>query len=242
MLIGMSVEFVPAAHVREITRRITEARQRALDRYGAAPPQPDAGYWEPLFEANAAEVLAVLPVVTLAAGFVVRYRFFEQRGSDLLVRPFVARASTDIAAVRQLIDWHPPPDSAATALVGSPTQDVALLYRHFSFPRTAVGVFAYWLAMQELWASQRWAHSHLLASAADLSQITAAEGWEVVHPVEAYEPAVVLSDGSARLAVLVQCPLRRFEISLQQIEIAADQSLHYGEPVLVASGPRGYQA
>jgi hypothetical protein len=242
MLCGMSVEFVPAAHVREVTRRVSEARQRALDRCGAPPAQPDAGYWEPLFEANAVEVLAVLPAVTLAAGFVVRYRFFEQRGRDLLVRPFVARASTDVAAVRQLIDWHPPPDSVASALVGSPTQDVKLLYCHFAFPRTAIGVFEYWLAMQELWASQRWAHSHLIASAADLSQITAGEGWEVVHPVEAYEPAVVFSDAGARLAVLVQCPLRRFEISLQQIEIAADQSLHYGESVLVASGPRGYQA
>jgi len=28
----------------------------------------------------------------------------------------------------------------------------------------------------------------------------------------------------------------------KQIEIGEDQSLRYGEPVLVASGPRGYQA
>jgi len=119
---------------------------------------------------------------------------------------------------------------------------VALLYRHFSYPHTAVGVFEYWLAMQELWASERWAHSHVIASAGDLSQITAGDGWEVLHPVEVYEPAVVRSNGSARLAVLVECPLRRFEISLQQIEIGEDQSLRYGEAVLVASGPRGYQA
>ncbi|HVO23686.1 MAG TPA: hypothetical protein VMW56_08665 [Candidatus Margulisiibacteriota bacterium] len=242
MLCRMSVEFVPAAHVREVTRRVADARQHALDRCGAAPPHPDTSYWQALFEANAAEVLAVLPAITLPGGFVVRYRFFEQRGRDLLVRPFVARASTDVEGVRQLIDWHPPPDSLASAQTGSPTQDVALLYRHFSFPHTAIGVFEYWLAMQELWASQRWAHSHVIASATDLSQITAGEGWEVVHPVEAYEPAVVLSDDSARLAVLLQCPLGRFEITLQQIEIASDQSLHYGEPVLVASGPRGYQA
>jgi len=238
----MSVEFVPAAHVRAVARRISEARQRALDGAGAPPQQPDVAYWEALFEANAAAVLAVLPDVTLPAGFVVRYRFFEQRGRDLLVRPFVARASTDIATVRQLIDWHPPPDSLATSLLGNPTQDVALLYRHFSYPHTAVGVFEYWLAMQELWASERWAHSHVIASAADLSQITAGDGWEVLHPVEAYEPAVVRSNGSARLAVLVECPLGRFEISLQQIDIGEDQSLRYGEPVLVASGPRGYQA
>ena len=83
-------------------------------------------------------------------------------------------------------------------------------------------------------------HSHLIVSAAELSQITAGDGWEVVHPVEAYEPAVVRTDDSARLAVLIQCPLGRLQITLQQIEIAPDQSLRYGDPVLVASGPRGY--
>ncbi len=241
MLGAMSVEFIPAAHVHALTGRITAARQQALARCGNAK-HPDAAYWERLFETNAAEVLAALPAVTLPSGFVVRYRFFEQRGQDLLVRPFVARSSTDVTGVRHLIDWHPPPDSLATALVGNPTQDVALLYSHFAFPRTATGVFEYWLAMQEVWASQRWAHAHLIASAVDLSQITSGEGWEVVHPVEAYEPAVVLSDTSARLAVLIESPLRRFTITLEQIEIAADQSLRYGEPVLVASGPRGYQA
>lgn len=242
MLSRMSVEFVPAAHVRTVTQRISEARQRAVDRGGTPPAEPGAAYWEALFEANAAEVLAVVPTVTLPAGFVVRYRFFERRGSDLLVRPFVARASTDVAAIRQLIDWHPPPDSVATALAGNPTQDVALLYRHFTFPHTAAGFFEYWLAMQELWASQRWAHAHLIASAVDLNQITSAPGWEVVHPVEAYEPAVVLGDHSARLAVLVESPLGRFQVRLEQIDIGADQSLRYGEPVLVASGPRGYQS
>jgi hypothetical protein len=241
MLGAMSVEFIPAAHVHGLAQRIIEARQRALERCGVAR-QPDPAYWEQLFEANAAEVLAVLPAVTLPTGFVVRYRFFEQRGQDLLVRPFVARSSTDIGTIRQLIDWHPAPDSVATALAGNPTQDVALLYRHFGFPRTAIGVFEYWLAMQEVWASQRWAHAHLIASAVDLSQITSAAGWEVVHPVEAYAPAVVLSDSGARLAVLIESPIRRFTITLEQIEIAADQSLRYGEPVLVASGPRGYQA
>jgi hypothetical protein len=80
----------------------------------------------------------------------------------------------------------------------------------------------------------------LIASAEELSQITAAEGWQVVHPVEAYEPAVVRSDGGARLAVLIQSPLGRFQIALQQVEVAADQSLRFAEPILVASGPRGY--
>lgn len=240
MLRPMSVEFVPAAHVRMLTRRVEEARQRAIDRCGPAPVSADAAYWERLFETNAAEVLAALAAVQLPAGFVVRYRFFGQRGRDLQVRPFVARAGTDIDVIRRLLDWHPPPDSLTSALPSHPTQDVELLYRHFSFPPTPAGLFEYWLAMQELWASQRWTHSHLIASAEELSQITAGPGWEVLHPVEIYEPAVVRSDGSARLAVLMHSPLRRFEISLQQIDIAADHALHFAEPILVASGPRGY--
>jgi hypothetical protein len=236
----VSVEFVPAARARALTASIQEARQRVLDARGVPPRKLDERYWQSLFEANAAGVLSVLSEVTLAEGFVVRYRFYGQRGRDLLVRPFVARRDTDVDTVRQLLDWHAPPDSTASVLAGAPTQDVDLLYRHFSYPRTAIGVFEYWLAMQELWASACWAHSHLIASAAELSQITAAEGWQVVHPVEAYEPAVVRSNGSARLAVLMQCPLGRFEIRLQQVDIQADQSLRYGESVLVAEGPKGY--
>src|SRR5262249_20685148 len=161
--------------------------------------------WQTIFETTAAEVLAALPAVQLTPGFVVRYRFFGQRGGDLLVRPFVARPTTDVEAVRRLLDWHPAPDSVAPADAHRPTRDVDLLYRHCSHEPTATGVFEYWLAMQELWASQRWAHSHVIASATELSQITAAPGWQVVHPVEVYEPAVVRSDGTARLAVLVQC-------------------------------------
>ena len=61
-----------------------------------------------------------------------------------------------------------------------------------------------------------------------------------MHPVETYEPAVVLSDAGARLAVMVQNAVERFEITLQQIDIAPDHSLHYDEPILVAAGPRGY--
>ena len=224
----MAVEFIPAAHVRVTTSRVEAARQRALDRCGVPPPSPDATYWQTIFEATAAEVLTALPAVQITPGFVVRYRFFGQRGGDLLVRPFVARATTDVEAIRQLIDWHPAPDSVASSEAHRPTQDVDLLYRHCSYEPTATGVFDYWLAMQELWASQRWAHSHVIASAAELSQITAAPGWEVVHPVEAYEPAVVHGDGVAHLAVLVHCPLRSFEITLQQIEIASDHSLRYG--------------
>jgi len=223
-----------------VTRHVQEARQRVLDTHGVPPPNPDERYWESLFEANAAEALAAVPDVRLAEGFVVRYRFYGQRGRDLLVRPFVARPGTDVGTVRQILDWHAPPDSVASALAKAPTQDVELLYRHFSFPRTAAGFFEYWLAMQELWASARWVHSHVIASAEELSQITASGDWQVPHPVEVYEPAVVLGDTGARLAVLVECPLQRFEITLQQIEIGPDQSLHYGEPVIVAQGPKGY--
>ena len=94
--------------------------------------------------------------------------------------------------------------------------------------------------MQELWASQRWAYSHVVASATELSQLTANSGWQVTQPVETYEPAVVLDGRSARLAVLVGCPLGHFQVSLQQIDIGADQALRYAEPILVAAGPRGY--
>jgi hypothetical protein len=236
----MLVEFIPAVEARARMRRVAEARQRTIDRWPVPTPSAAPDEWEALFEANAAEVLGALSAIRLADGFVVRYRCFGQRGRDLLLRPFVARAGTDVAAVRRLLDWHPPPDSITSVLAAGPTQDVGLLYQHFVYPPTALGVFEYWVAMQELWASARWVHSHLIASAAELSQITAGDGWDVVHPVEAYEPAVVRSADSARLAVLVQCPLGRLQITLQQIEVAADQSLRYGEPVLVASGPRGY--
>jgi hypothetical protein len=235
-----SVEFVPAAHVRTLTGRIEAARQRALDRLGSPPREADAHYWQLLFEANAAEVLAELASVTLAEGFVVRYRFFGRRGGDLLARPFVARSGTDIEAVRQLIDWHPPPDSVAGTLANAPNQDVELLYRHFSFPPTPTGFFEYWLAMQEVWASARWAHSQLIVCGEELSRITAGDSWEVMHPVETCEPAVVRNDQGARLAVLVHCRLERLSISLQQIDIDADRSLRYADPILIATGPRGY--
>jgi len=240
MLPDVSVEFVPAAHVRAVTQSIAEARQHALAQCGTPPHHPDAAYWEVLFEANATAVLAAVPDVRLGAGQVVRYRFFEQRGADLRVRPFVAGSATDVGPIRPLLDWHPPPDSPEQAGGAGPTQDVALLYRHFRFPPTAIGTFDYWLVLEEIWASQRWAHSHVLASAADLSQFAATPGWHTVHPIERYEPAVVREDGAARLAVLVACPLGRFEVTLQQVDIAADQSLRYGQPIVVAVGPRGY--
>ncbi|MBI3781922.1 MAG: hypothetical protein HY270_00825 [Deltaproteobacteria bacterium] len=236
----MSVEFVPADHVRVTLKNVHEARRRADDAVGSPGAEPGAEFWEALFEANAVEVLSTLPDVKLTAGHVVHYRFFGQRGSDLLVRPFVARATTDIEPVRRLIEWHAPPDSLNLAARHVPTQDVALLYRHFTFAMTAIGVFDYWVAMQELWASARWTHSHIIASAAELSQLTSDSTWQMLHSVEACEPAVVVDDHTARLAVLMGCPLNRFEITLQQIDLLSDKSLRYGDPILVAAGPKGY--
>jgi len=238
----MSVELVPAALVRDLTARVQCARQRAVDQCGPPAAASDSDYWENLFELNAAEVMAEIPSITLPAGFVVRYRFFGMRERDLLVRPFVARPATDVSAVRRLLDWHAAPDARSTDAAKVPAQDVDLLYQHFSFPRSAVGYFEYWLLMQELWASQRWAFAHLIASAQELSQITAAPGWQVIEPVQAYEPAVVRSDDGARLGVLVESPLERFSIHLEQIDVGADQSIRYASPLLIASGPKGYLA
>jgi len=239
----MSVDLIPADQVRDVTARILAARQRVVDTSTVAPPEGGgAEYWEPVFERNAAEVLAAMPSVTLRAGFAVHYRFFGVQGRDLLVRPFIARADTDVSSIRRLIDWRAAPDSRAAQLGSGASQDVELLYRHFRFPHTALGFFEYWMVMQEIWASQRWAHSHLIASTAELSQITSAPGWEIVEPVQSYELAVVVSGATARIAALVESPLERFTIQLEQIEIAADQSLRYGAPVVVATGPRGYAA
>lgn len=234
------VDLVPAAHVRETLQRVHAARQRAGEVAGPPSRDPDNAYWERWFEANAAAVLQVVDGVTLSDGFAVRYRCYGQQGRDLLVRPFVARLDTDVAAVRRLLEWHPPPDSMSVQQRYTPTQDAELLYRHFRFARTPSGLFDYWVVMQELWASARWTHSHVIASAEELSQLTSSEGWKVLHPVERYEPAVVLSGAAARLAILMHCPLERFAIQLEQIDIDAEQALHYAEPILVASGPRGW--
>jgi len=117
---------------------------------------------------------------------------------------------------------------------------VDLLYRHFAFPHTAAGAFEYWVVMQELWSSARWTHSRVIASADELMRITAAGDWQMIQPVEQHEPAVVRIGTTFRLAVLVFCPLQRFQIQLQQVEIDASQALHYLDPILVAAGPRGY--
>jgi hypothetical protein len=236
----MSVRHVPAEHVLQRMLGLRKARERTVQKHPAVPDPADTASWEQLFETNATEALATVPSVTLRSGLVVRYRFFGQRERDLLVRPFVARQGTDVEAVRRIIDWHPPPDSCASALAAHPTRDVDLLYRHFSFPWDERGIFDYWTVMQELWASARWTHAQVISSATELAALTAAQGWQVERAVEACEPAVVLAETSARLGVLVHDALDRHSVVLQQIEITADGAVHYGTAAVVANGPRGY--
>ena len=238
----MQVEHLDAALVRALRDRIAAARREASE---AAPEErrdaDDPAYWQALFERNAAAVLAALPRVRLAAGHAVRYRFYGRRDGDLLVRPFVTRAGTDLSAVLKLLDWHAPPD--ATAPTAAASQDVELLYRFLTFEDSAAGVFEYFLAVQELWASQRWIHSTVLADAAEFAQLTAGSDWRVERPLERVEPAVVRSGPEgADLAVLVHSPLGRHAVSFHRIRIGADRSLEFAESLMVAAGPRGLLA
>lgn len=235
----MAVEFVAADFVHALVRRIGEARAEALRGFEKVPEPgaPDEGaYWETVLEANAARVLQVLQRTRLAAGHVVHYRYYEMRGGDLRARPFVTRIGTDTSTVKRLLDWHPAPDAGA---VGS-GQDAELLYRHFELERSPEGVFEYWFAMQEIWASSRWAHSRVLATADELGQITAQEGWNVEHVAEHCAPAVVDAEGSSHLAVLVYSPIGQQRVALEHVAVGADKVVRYGQPVVVAAGPRGW--
>jgi hypothetical protein len=237
----VTVEFISAAEVHDLQGRIAAARRLASDQ--AAQGQlsaDDPVYWENLFESNAAAVLDTLGRVQLPSDRAVRYRFYGRRGADLLVRPFVARASTDVSTIRQLIDWHPPPDSLARSATAAPTRDVEFLYRHFAYERSARGCYEYWVAVQELWASARWVHSRIVADAGEFAAIVEGEQWQVNHQLERYEPAVVVGDDSTQLAVLLLCPLDRQAITLHRIEIGAEQDVRFVEAIDVAVGPRGY--
>ncbi|MEO8605939.1 MAG: hypothetical protein ABI629_25440 [bacterium] len=235
----MEAQHIDADVVRATRQRIAEARRTASEQVPEARQEADdPHYWQRVFEANAATVLGALPRVQLAPGHAVRYRFYGRRDADLLVRPFVTRAGADVSAVLKLLDWHAPPgDISPTA---SATQDVELLYRYFRIEETAAGAFEYWLAMQELWASQRWIHSTVLADASELSQLIARPDWRLERPVERAEPAVIrgASDG-IQLAVLVHCPLERHAVTFNRIRIAPDQSIELAESLIVALGPRG---
>lgn len=236
----MPVQFVSADVVRDLQQRILAARHRASEQLegSISPERPE--YWEHVFESNAAAVLSALPRVRLKPDYVVRYRFYGRRGADLLVRPFVTRATTEIETIRQLIDWHAPPDSVAPALRSRTNRDVDFLYRHFEFDTSAEGHFEYWLAMQELWGSARWVHSTVIADAEQLGELTAEGEWEIDQTLERCEPAFVRDDEVARLAVCVFCRLERQTIALYQVEIHADQRIEFANAIPVARGPRGY--
>ena len=239
----MQVEHVAPALVRGLRDRITTARREASE----ATPESrrdadDAGYWQDLFERNATAVLAVLPRVRLAAGHAVRYRFYGRRDGDLLVRPFVTRAGSDLSVILKLLDWHAPPDATAPTGVGT-SQDVELLYRFFSFEDSAAGALEYFLAMQELWASQRWIHSTVLADAEALAALTAGGDWRLDRPVERVEPTVVRggADGT-HLAVLAHSPLGRHTVTFHRIRITPERAIEFAESLVIASGPRGLLA
>jgi hypothetical protein len=234
------VEHLDPAAVRALRERITVARRAASEGLPEARQYADdPSYWQELFERNAAAVLAALPRVRLADGHAVRYRSYGRRDGDLLVRPFVTRAGSDLTAILKLLDWHAPPDASAPTSGGA-SQDAELLYRYFSFEPSAAGAFEYFLAVQELWASQRWIHSTVLADAAELAQVIAGGDWRLDRPVERVEPAVVrgAADG-AQVAVLIHNPLGRHAVTFHRVRIAPDHSIEFAESLLVAAGPRG---
>ena len=236
----MQVEHLDPALVRSLRDRIATARREASE----ATPESrrdadDATYWQDLFERNAAAVLAVLPRVKLTAGHAVRYRFYGRRDGDLLVRPFVTRAGSDLSVILKLLDWHAPPDATAPTGLGA-SQDVELLYRFFTYEDSAAGALEYFLAIQELWASQLWIHSTVLADAEELAQLTAGGDWRVDRPVERVEPTVVRggADG-VHLAVLCHSPLSRHTVTFHRVRITPERAIEFAESLVIASGPRG---
>lgn len=236
----MQVEHLPADIVRDLGDRVARARRAASEQLPEHRDQADdPSYWQQVFEANAAALLARFERVRLSPGYVVRYRFYGRRGNDFHVRPFVVRADTDVSSVMRLLDWHEPPDAGRGGESGS-GQDVELLYRHFTIEPTAAGVFEYWLAMQELWASQRWIHSTVIVDAGHFSQLTAGPDWTVERPVERVEPAVIRDGQSSQIAVLVHCPIDRHLVTFHRVRVTEAHAVVYAESILVAHGPRGY--
>ena len=236
----MTVEHLPADTVRDLGDRVARARRAASEQL---PEQrdhaDDSSYWQQVFEANAAALLATLPRVQLTPGYVVRYRFYGRRGNDFCIRPFVARADTDVSSLMRVLDWHEPPDAGRGGESGS-GRDVELLYRHFTVEPSVAGAFEYWLAMQELWASQRWIHSTVIVDAEHFAQITAGPDWTVERPVERVEPAVIRDDDGSHIAVLVHSPIDRHLVTFHRVRITAQQAVVYAESITVAHGPRGY--
>jgi len=235
------VEALTDRDVRAATEAIDRARQEAGQGVPlAADGTADAAYWQGVLEANAAAVLDALEHVSLSPGYAVRYRVFESEGSELRARPFVARATTDVDVVRAALEWHPPPDSGSASQRLRANRNVELLYRHFAFERSPIGVFQYWVAMQEIWASARWVHTQVIAGGTHFAEIVAGPEWHVEHPLETHRPLVIREGERAALAILLYSPLQRHSITLQQVSIEADNDIVFAEPITVASGPRGY--
>ncbi len=240
----MAVEFVSADFVHRLIKNVAEARTRALQGFERMPPPGDTHeplFWEGVLEANAARVLDALTHTRITPGAAVRYRFYENRGGDLRIRPFVLRQGSDASIARRVLEWHRPPDAQARGMPATADRDAELLYRHFQIERTAEGVFEYWFAMQEIWASSYWAHARVIASPDELGQLTASPDWQILQAVDHCAPAVVLeSQETSHLAVLVYSRVRQESVTLEQVRIPADQRIAYTASTLVATGPAGY--
>jgi len=222
---------IERAH-QSVTREVQDSRQGG----------DDADYWQGILETNAAAVIDSLEHVRLADDYAVRYRFFERRENELRVRPFVARATTDVTAVRAALAWHAPPDSGPVDQRLRANRDADLLYKHFSFADSAIGVFHYWLAMQEVWASADWVHTRVVTDRQHFAEIVGSADWQIEQEVETHAPLVLRRPEGAHLAMLLYSPLHRHSIALQQIEIDAGRGIVFAEPITVAAGPRGYIA
>ncbi len=209
---------------------------------GSADEAEDAEHWQTILEENAKAVLSALEHVSLPDGFVVRYRFYERHEKEIRIRPFVARETTDVDVVRAALEWHPPPDSSSALERMRANRDADLLYRRFEFADSALGVFHYWLAMQDIWASASWVHARVIAGKEHFAEIVASTDWQVERSVESYQPVVVRREDGANLALLIYSPLHRHSIALQQVEIQQDNAIVFAEPITVATGPRGYVA
>ncbi len=240
----MEVEALQPTDVRESLAAIATAHQTVTqDVPDSRQGGDDPDYWESILEANAAAVLERLPCAALEDGYAVRYRFFERSEAELRVRPFVARTTTDVSAVRAALIWHPPPDGGLASERMRHSRDAELLYQHFSYTPSALGAFQYWLAIQEIWASGAWVHTQVIVDHAHFAEVVSGPDWQVLREVESYEPAVVRgADASAHLATLLYSPLHRHSIAMQRIEIKPDHSVVYAEPITVAAGPRGFVA
>jgi hypothetical protein len=238
---AMEVETLSGDDVRDSVAAVERAHQQVGEAIPANRDDADSPeHWQAILEANAAAVIGALEHVSLTPGYVVRYRFYGRQDGEARVRPFVARASTDVDAVRAALDWHTPPDSGPVTQRLRANRDADLLYKHFSFADSALGVFQYWLAMQEIWASAAWVHTRVVADRADFAELVSGADWQVEREVESYQPVVVRRPDGANLAALLYSPLQRHAIVLQQVEIQADNALHFAAAITVASGPRGY--